>query len=68
MFDKKELTELREARARWEAGSRKEALERSGEREMCSDLPKKRLYTPEDLNRFDYLKDADMRDIPTEHA
>ena len=27
------------------------------EREILSDLPKKRLYTPEDLPHFDYLRD-----------
>ncbi|MBW1998408.1 MAG: methylmalonyl-CoA mutase [Deltaproteobacteria bacterium] len=57
MFDTSKLGEIEDARKRWEAGPLKEALEKSPEREFCSELPKKRLYTPEDLSGTDYLKD-----------
>lgn len=57
MFDKKKLTQVKKAREKWEAGSLGKALEKSSEREIFSELPKKRLYTLEDLGNFDYLKD-----------
>ncbi len=40
---------------KWEGGTLKKALDRSGERELHSEFPKKRLYTPMDLEDFDYV-------------
>jgi len=57
MFDKEELEKLKNAREEWETGSLRKALERSSERELFSELPKKRLYTPEDLRNHDYCED-----------
>lgn len=56
MFDKSKLAELKKAREKWEAGPLDEALKRASEREMFSELPKKRLYTPEDLKDFDFME------------
>ncbi|MBW2028705.1 MAG: methylmalonyl-CoA mutase [Deltaproteobacteria bacterium] len=55
MIDRQRLAEIRAARKKWESGPLKAALEATGEREMFSEIPKKRLYTPEDLADYDYL-------------
>ena len=60
MWNKKGLAQIQKARETWEENTLKASLEKSPEREMCSELPKKRLYTPEDLANFDYLKDSDF--------
>ncbi|UCF85216.1 MAG: methylmalonyl-CoA mutase, partial [Desulfobacteraceae bacterium] len=56
MSQKEKQDQIKSARTQWESGLLKEALEKSPEREFCSDLSKKRLYTPEDLGDFDYLE------------
>lgn len=56
MWDKEKLAELEKERKKWEAGPLGKALETAPEREICSEVPKKRLYTPEDLDDFDYLQ------------
>lgn len=58
MLDKKKLAQIKKAREKWEAGPLDEALKKSSEREFFSELPKKRLYTPEDLADFDFLRDS----------
>ncbi|MDY7037677.1 MAG: methylmalonyl-CoA mutase family protein, partial [Thermodesulfobacteriota bacterium] len=60
MWDKKKISQIREARNQWEEDTLARAIERSPEREIFSDLPKKRLYTPEDLRDFDYQKDLNF--------
>src|SRR3972149_988166 len=60
MWDKKGLSQIKRGRKKWEAGALREALEKSPERAMYADLPKKRLYTPEDLAKFDYLRDLEF--------
>ena len=57
MWNKSKLSNIERARKKWEENLLREALEKSPEREIFSDLPKKRLYTPEDLAGFDYLRD-----------
>ncbi|UCF57185.1 MAG: methylmalonyl-CoA mutase, partial [Deltaproteobacteria bacterium] len=56
MCNQGKLTQIKNARKKWEAGPLREALDKSQEREMLSELPKKRLYTPEDLSGFDYVE------------
>jgi methylmalonyl-CoA mutase N-terminal domain/subunit len=58
MWNKKRVAQIRKARETWEENTLKASLEKSPEREICSELPKKCLYTPEDLADFDYLKDS----------
>ena len=57
LWNKKALSGIKKAKEAWERTTLKRSLERSPEREILSDLPKKRLYTPEDLPHFDYLRD-----------
>ena len=57
MVTKKTLSRIRKAREAWEKGVLEGALVKSPEREMFSEFPKKRLYTPEDLADVDYLRD-----------
>lgn len=57
MWDKEKLIEIKEGRQEWEDTLLKEAIKRSPERLMYSEFPKNRLYTPEDLTDFDYLRD-----------
>ena len=57
MWNKRKVTRITKARKDWEDNPLKKALEKSLEREIVSELPKKRLYTPEDLPDFDYLRD-----------
>jgi len=56
MFDKDMLARLRAARKKWESGRHKKAPDSPGERGMFSEMPKKPLYTPEDLADFDYME------------
>lgn len=60
MWDKRWLTQLKNRRKEWEAGPLRKAIEESPERTVCSEIPKKRLYTPEDLADFDYLRDLEF--------
>jgi len=61
VFDEKQLAELRKERARWEqttlAGWLKQSPERKAEFRNHSGTLIKRLYTPEDLESTDYLRD-----------
>jgi len=60
MWDKRRLTQIKNRRKEWEAGPLRKAIEESPERTICSEIPKKRLYTPEDLADFDYLRDLEF--------
>ena len=55
-MDKDKRVQLKKRMKQWESETLNPALEKFGEREMFSELPKKRLYTPLDLKDFDYLK------------
>ena len=57
MWSKKALTQIKKARETWEKTTLKESLQRSPEREIFSELPKKRIYTPEDVSHSDYIRD-----------
>jgi methylmalonyl-CoA mutase, N-terminal domain len=56
-WNKEAVVEITKARKAWEGTTVKSSLEKSPEREIFSDLPKKRVYTPEDLPDFEYLRD-----------
>jgi methylmalonyl-CoA mutase N-terminal domain/subunit len=55
--DRGRLTEIEVKLREWENGPLKKSLDATPEREILSELPKKRLYTPLDMVDFDYLKD-----------
>ncbi|MCC6191442.1 MAG: methylmalonyl-CoA mutase, partial [Anaerolineales bacterium] len=61
MLDPRQLDDLREAHARWEANTLRPTLARAPERPgpfiTTSSEPVERLYTPLDLPGFDYLPD-----------
>ncbi|MDP2644512.1 MAG: methylmalonyl-CoA mutase family protein [Desulfobacterales bacterium] len=57
MSENEKLDQIRAGKKQWEQGSLKKALERSPENEMISEVPVRRLYTPEDLSELDYLED-----------
>lgn len=57
MGNKTSLTPIKRLMKKWEQGPLKDSLEKYPERDLFSELPKKRLYTPEDLTNFDYLRD-----------
>jgi len=57
MWDKEKLAQIKKSRERWEAGPLMDELGRSPEREMFSELPRKGIYTPEDLADLDYPRD-----------
>ncbi|MGD0486754.1 MAG: methylmalonyl-CoA mutase family protein [Syntrophorhabdales bacterium] len=58
IWNKRVLAEIRKARKTWEKTTLKGSLQRAPEREIFSELPKKRLYTPEDLSHSDYPRDV----------
>lgn len=51
------LTEIEKKQKDWEETTLKQSIEASPEREILSELPKQRLYTPLDLDGSDYLRD-----------
>ncbi|MBI2847705.1 MAG: methylmalonyl-CoA mutase [Chloroflexi bacterium] len=51
------LDNLTARQKEWEEGILKESLARSPEREISSELPKKRVYTPNDTADLDYMRD-----------
>lgn len=55
-MDKEKAARLKEEMSQWESGTLKKALDRFGERAFYSEIPKKRIYTPLDLEDFDYSK------------
>lgn len=61
MFDKKKIDELKKERERWEQTTLpnwiRQFSERKNEFRNTSDMPVKRLYTPEDVKDMDYLQD-----------
>jgi methylmalonyl-CoA mutase, N-terminal domain len=61
MFDEKNIKQLGEERERWEQTTLpnwiKQSKERKGEFKNTSDIPIKRLYTPEDIKSMEYLRD-----------
>jgi methylmalonyl-CoA mutase N-terminal domain/subunit len=61
MFDHQKLEELRQARARWQEITLRQASERRPERAekftTISGEPIGRLYTPDDLSDLDYVRD-----------
>jgi methylmalonyl-CoA mutase N-terminal domain/subunit len=62
MFDEKQLAKLKKERARWEQTTLpswlKQSPERKGEFRNHSGMLIKRLYTPEDIQGSDYLRDS----------
>ena len=61
MFDEEEMNKLRKERQRWEQTTLPNWLKLSKERKPDfhnhSETPIKRLYTPEDIEKMDYLRD-----------
>jgi len=61
MFDEKRIREIRKERERWEQTTLPKWISQSDERKKefqnTSNMHVKRLYTPEDMERMDYLKD-----------
>ncbi|RJP55741.1 MAG: methylmalonyl-CoA mutase [Deltaproteobacteria bacterium] len=61
MFDKDNIKSLKEKLKEWEEKRERKALEKLGERqglfETHSQIPVKRLYTPKDIQDFDYERD-----------
>jgi len=61
MFDDKKISQVRKERERWEQTTLpnwiKQCKERKSEFRNTSDIPIKRLYTPEDTEKLDYLED-----------
>jgi methylmalonyl-CoA mutase N-terminal domain/subunit len=68
MFDKKKIDELKKERERWEQTTLpnwiRQSSERKNEFRNTSNMPIKRLYTPEDVKDLDYLQDLGF---PGEH-
>lgn len=64
MVDKEKLKEISGKRKNWEEGSLKSHLEKHPEWKedfiTTSSVPIKRLYTPEEIQDFDYLKDLNF--------
>ncbi|MFA4910436.1 MAG: methylmalonyl-CoA mutase family protein [Desulfobacteria bacterium] len=62
MFDKGKIESLAEKQKEWEEKRENKALEKLGERqdvfETHSQIPVKRLYTPKDIEDFDYERDT----------
>lgn len=61
MIDKKELEQVKKGQENWEAGTLGKVLSKRGERKevftSISGIPIERLYTPEDVQGLDYIKD-----------
>ncbi len=61
MFDTKKLEEIRKSKEKWEKVTVTKSLERMPERtsefSTSSDIPISRVYTPLDIDGFDYLRD-----------
>jgi len=61
MFDERKLSEIKKARQKWEKTTVPNWVGRHPERKndytTTSGIPVKRLYTPEDVESIDYLKD-----------
>lgn len=61
MFDEKRIREIRKERERWEQTTLPKWMSQSDERKKefqnTSNMHVKRLYTPEDMERMDYLND-----------
>lgn len=68
MFEKKKIDEIKEERERWEHTTlpkwTRQCRERRDEFQNTSNMPIKRLYTPEDVQEMDYLRDLGF---PGEH-
>jgi methylmalonyl-CoA mutase N-terminal domain/subunit len=61
MFDDKKIMQVKKERQRWEQTTLpnwiKQCRERKSEFRNTSDIPIKRLYTPEDIEKLDYVQD-----------
>jgi len=61
MYDQKKMDELKKERVRWEQTTlpnwTKQCSERKREFRNTSNMPIKRLYTPEDVEEIDYVRD-----------
>lgn len=61
MFDDKKIMQVKKERERWEQTTLpnwiKQCRERKSEFRNTSDIPIKRLYTPEDIEKLDYVQD-----------
>lgn len=64
MFDEKKLDEVKKTKKDWEDGTLSKALGRFPERKKVfkttSDIEVKRVYTPEDVDKLDYVKDLSL--------
>ena len=56
-WNDKAIREIQKAREKWEKTTVEESLQKAPERQIFSELPKKRVYTPEDVSNLDYLRD-----------
>ena len=52
-----ELSSIAKRQEEWQETALKKSIETSPEREIITELPKQRLYTPLDLAGSDYVKD-----------
>jgi methylmalonyl-CoA mutase N-terminal domain/subunit len=61
LFDKKKVTETNESQRKWEKTTLSKYVQKSPERKKefvtASNIPVKRLYTPSDIEKLDYLHD-----------
>jgi len=52
-----ELSKIKKKQKEWEDTTLRESLKSTPEREVFSEFPKQRLYTPRDIAHLDYLRD-----------
>jgi methylmalonyl-CoA mutase N-terminal domain/subunit len=61
MFDKEEIKKIKQEKERWDSENYQKYVKKAPERlpyfTTVSDLPIKKLYTPDDIENLDYLKD-----------
>jgi len=57
MSQKDDLSKIEKKEKEWENKTLKDYIKEFPEREIVSELPKQRLYTPKNLGDFDYLRD-----------
>jgi methylmalonyl-CoA mutase N-terminal domain/subunit len=57
MFETEIVREIEQKQQEWEETTVKEYVKDFPEKEILSDIPRRRLYTPNDLVDFDYMKD-----------
>lgn len=61
MFDKKKANGIKEAQKKWEDTTVSKTIQKTPERRKeffsASSIPVKRLYTPSDIEKIDYMRD-----------